>query len=146
MSHPVLRHLGAMHLSGAVLLLTFVVPPFWMVDAGYATSPGDPTADSPFALLLAVPLACVSFHILVQIPAGLLGFRLARSRTTPVKFGSTVVVAGSVSLPLLWSLGWNAWDSVLPVWADAMVRGSLGLAGYTWLMRAQPGSMRHGRG
>ncbi|WP_234375359.1 hypothetical protein [Streptomyces sp. CB01373] len=127
-SHSALRHLGAMHLSGAILLLTFLVPPLWMLDAGYATPPGNPTADSPFVLLLAVPLACASFHVTVQIPAGLLGAWLGRSRTTLVKYGSAVMVASALSLLVFWSLGWNAWGSILPVWADAMVRGWLSLS------------------
>ncbi|MCX4970003.1 hypothetical protein OHA98_35680 [Streptomyces sp. NBC_00654] len=135
-----------MHLSGAVLLLTFLVPPLWMLDAGYATPPGDPTADAPFALLIAVPLACVSLHVMVQIPAGILGTWLGRNGTTPVKYGSAVLVASALSLLLLWSLGWNAGgSSILTAWADAVVRGSVGLAGYMWVMRARPGSVRHGR-
>ncbi|MDX5565477.1 hypothetical protein PYK79_22290 [Streptomyces sp. ID05-04B] len=43
-------HLAAMHLSGAMLLLTFLVPPAWALDA-YAAAPVDnPSADGvPFA-------------------------------------------------------------------------------------------------
>ncbi|MCX4594959.1 hypothetical protein OG819_36335 [Streptomyces sp. NBC_01549] len=133
-----------MHLSGAILLLTFLVPPLWMLDAAYATPPGDPTADTPFVLLFTVPLACASFHVLVQIPAGFLGDWLGRSRTTLVRYGSAVAVASALSLLLFWGLGWNSWGSILPAWAVAMVRGSLGLVGYMWVMRAQPGSVRHG--
>ncbi|MDX3849533.1 hypothetical protein [Streptomyces sp. AK02-01A] len=134
-----------MHLSGAVLLLTFLVPPSWMLDAVDATPPGNPTADAPFFLLFAVPLTCVSFHVMVQIPAGLLGTWLGRSRTTPLKYGSAVVVAGALSWLLLWSLERNAWDGIVPVWADAMVRGSLGLAAYMWVMRTRSGSVRPGQ-
>ncbi|PZH20065.1 hypothetical protein C1I97_01945 [Streptomyces sp. NTH33] len=83
--------------------------------------------------------------MMVQIPAGLLGAWLGRSRTTLVKYGSAVVVASALTLLLLWSLAGNAWGGIVPVWADAMVRGSLGLAGYMWVMRARPGSVRHGR-
>lgn len=143
-SPSALRHLGAMHLSGAIFLLTFLVPPLWMLDAAYATPPGDPTADTPFVLLFTVPLAYASFHVLVQIPAGFLGAWLGRSRTTLVRYGSAVAVASALSLLLFWGLGWNSWGSILPAWADAMVRGSLGLVGYMWVMRAQPGSVRHG--
>ncbi|MET7365931.1 hypothetical protein ABZS61_08870 [Streptomyces sp. NPDC005566] len=132
-----------MHLSGALLLLTFLVPPLWMLDVGYTTPPGDPTADAPFALLLAVPLACASFHVAVQIPAGLLGAWLGRSRTTPVAYGSAVMVASALSLLVFWGLGWDTWGSILPAWADATVRGSIGLAGYMWVMRAKPRSVRH---
>jgi hypothetical protein len=142
----VLRHIGAMHLSGAILLLTFLVPPFWMLDAGYATRPDDPTADGPFLFLIAAPLACAGFHVIVQIPAGLLGGWLGRSRTALVTYGYAVVVAGALGVILLWSLSGSTWGSVVPVWADAMVRGSLGLAGYVWWLRARSGSMRHERG
>jgi hypothetical protein len=107
-------------------------------------SPDCRAADTPFVLLFTVPLACASFHVLVQIPAGFLGAWLGRSRTTPVRYGSAVAVASALSLLLFWSLGWNSWGSILPAWADAMVRGSLGLVAYMWVMRAQPGSVRHG--
>lgn len=119
-SPSALRHLGAMHLSGAVLLLTFLVPPFWMIDVGYAVPPNDPTADAPLSLLIAVPLACAGFHVLVQIPAGFLGAWLGKNRTAPVKYGSAVVVAGVLSLLLFCGLGWVAWGGILPAWADAM--------------------------
>ncbi|MDG9701841.1 hypothetical protein [Streptomyces sp. DH37] len=135
-----------MHLSGAVLLLTFLVPPVWMLDAGHATPPDDPTADGPFLLLFAVPLACAGFHVLVQIPAGLLGTRLGRGRTAAVGYGSAVAVAGVLSWFLLRSLGWDVRSGIVPVWADAVVRGSLGLAGYLWVMRARSGPARPGRG
>ncbi|MFD7701126.1 hypothetical protein [Streptomyces caelestis] len=125
-----------MHVSGALLLLTFVVPPFWMVDAGYAAPSGGPTGDAPFLLLLTVPLFCAGFHAAVQIPAGLLGARLGGRRTAPVAYGSAVAVAGVLSLLLLWAAGWGAG----PVWADAMVRAALGLAGYVWVVRARPGA------
>ncbi|MFI1419936.1 hypothetical protein ACH4VX_18465 [Streptomyces sp. NPDC020731] len=124
-----------MHVSGALLLLTFLVPPFWMVDAGYASPAGDPTGDAPFLLLFAVPLICAGFHVAVQIPAGLLGVRLGRRRTTLFRYGSAVAVAGVLSSLLLWAAG----RGVGPVWADAMVRGALGLAGYMWVVRARPG-------
>jgi hypothetical protein len=134
-----------MHLSGAVLLLTFLVPPSWMPDAGHATPPGDPTADGPF-LLLAVPLACAGFHVLVLIPAGLLGTWLGRGRTAPVGYASAVAAAGVPSRLLLRTPEWDARSGIVPVWADAMVRGSLGPAGYMGVMRARPGSVRPGRG
>ncbi|WP_328315838.1 hypothetical protein [Streptomyces sp. NBC_00388] len=135
-----------MHLSGAILLLTFLVPPSWMLDAGYATPPGGPTADAPFFLLIAVPPVCASFHVLVQIPAGLLGAWLGRSRTPLATYGSAVVAASALSLLLVRSAGGDAWSTVLPVWADAMVRGSIGLAGYTWAARMRPAPARPGRG
>lgn len=125
-----------------MLLLTFFVPPSWMLDAGYATPPGDPTADAPSTLLLAVPLVCASFHVAVQIPAGLLGTWLGRNRTTTVRYTGAVVVAGVLSALFLRSLGWDTWGGILPAWADAMVRGSIGLAAYMWVMRARPGSVR----
>ncbi|MFC5241448.1 hypothetical protein [Streptomyces atrovirens] len=129
-----------MHLSGAVLLFTFLVPPYWMAAAAYATPPGDPGADAPFLLLITVPSACAGFHVAVQIPAGLLGAWLGRRRTTAVQYGSAVAVAGVLSLLLLRAAGWNVGQDVVPVWADAMVRGALGLAGYMWVVRARSGS------
>ncbi|WP_320773583.1 hypothetical protein [Streptomyces sp. CRN 30] len=134
-----------MHVSGVILLLTFLVPPLWMLNAGYTAPPGDPTADAPFALLLAVPLACVSLHVMVQIPAGLLGTWLCRSRTTPAKYASAVVVASALSPLVLWGLGWTASSHILPAWADATARGSVGLAGYMWVVRTRPGPARHGQ-
>ena len=130
-----------MHLSGAMLLLTFLVPPSWMLEAAYSVPPGDPTADAPFILLIVVPLACASFHVAVQIPAGLIGVWLGRRRTAPVKYRYAVAVAGALSLLLFWSLGWSAWGSIWTAWADAMVRGSIGLAGYMWVMRTRPGAV-----
>ncbi|MEG3627400.1 hypothetical protein [Streptomyces poriticola] len=62
-----------MHPSRAVLLLTFLVPPFRMLHAGYQAPAGGPTADAPVLLFLAVPMTCAGFHVLVQSPAGLLG-------------------------------------------------------------------------
>jgi drug/metabolite transporter (DMT)-like permease len=43
-----------MHLSGALLLLTFLVPPGWALDAYGAAPAGDPSADAPFVIILAV--------------------------------------------------------------------------------------------
>ncbi|MFC7840500.1 hypothetical protein [Streptomyces sp. NPDC057382] len=134
-----------MHLSGIVLLLTFLVPPLWMVDAGYAVSDSDPTGDAPFALLLAVPLACLGFHVLVQIPAGLAGAWWGGSRTAFVQYACAVLVAGALGLVVFLSLGWGPWSRLWPAWADAMVRGALGLAVYTWAVRARPASVRRGR-
>ncbi|MBQ0985006.1 hypothetical protein KBZ10_10850 [Streptomyces sp. F63] len=145
-AHPALRHLGAMHLSGVLLLLTFLVPPFWMLDAADTTPPGDPTADSPFILLFAVPAACAMFHVLVQIPAGLLGARPGGNRTAPARYGSALAAAGVLSWLLLRGLGWDAGNGIVPVWADAMVRGSLGLAGYVRFVRSLPGSVRRREG
>ncbi|MGY0070957.1 hypothetical protein ACWZEH_30120 [Streptomyces sp. QTS137] len=132
-------------MSGVVLLITFLVPPLWMLDSAYAAPPGDPTADAPFVLLLAVPLTCASLHVMVQIPAGLLASWLGRGRTTLVRYGSAVVMAGALSGLLFWSLGRNTGGGVLPAWADATVRGSIGLAGYMWVTRVRPGSVRRGR-
>ena len=76
----------------------------------------------------------------IGLAAGLLGARLAGGRTALVAYGSAVAVAGVLSLLLLRAVGWNAGLDVVPVWADAMVRGALGLAGYMWVVRARPGS------
>ncbi|MFH9012719.1 hypothetical protein ACH4C6_15180 [Streptomyces sp. NPDC017943] len=134
-----------MHLSGVVLLLTFLLPPLWMLDAGYAGSGSSSTGDAPFVLLLAVPVACVGLHVFVQVPAGLVGAWWGRGRSAFVRYGCAVLVAGALGLLALWSLGWGSWSSLVPAWADAMVRVSLGLAVYTWAVRARPASVRRGR-
>lgn len=133
------RHVGAMHLSGAVLLLTFVVPPLWLVDAAYSGPPGDPTSDySPLVLLLVPPLA-VSLHVLVQIPAGLLGSWLGGGRRTLARYGVAVGVAAVLSLLLFWSLDdGGGWAGVLPTWGDAMARTAAGLGAYMWVVRPRP--------
>ncbi|MFH8614914.1 hypothetical protein ACH4E8_07530 [Streptomyces sp. NPDC017979] len=88
-----------------------MVPPSWLLDAGYANAPGDPTADAPFALLLAAPLACALFHVAVQIPAGLLGTWLGRGGTALAKYVSAVMVAGALSLLVFWRLGQGTWGT-----------------------------------
>ncbi|WP_330173591.1 hypothetical protein OG875_08370 [Streptomyces sp. NBC_01498] len=128
-----------MHLSGAVFVLTFLVPPAWVwdvVDAAYATPPDDPTADAPF-LALVVPLVIVTFHVAVQIPAGLLGSWLGRRRTTLAGYGSAVVVAGVLSLLPLWGQGWDTFW----IWLDFVARGAIGLGAYLWVVRARPAAV-----
>lgn len=138
---PVPRHLGAMHLSGTVLLLTFLVPPLWMVNAAYATPPDDLTADAPFILLFSVSAMCLALHLAVQIPAGLLGSWLGRGRRAAAGYGFALATAGVLSLLLLYGVGWrSSSDGLLTLWADSMVRASLGLACYMWFVRTRVGS------
>ncbi|MFI1360727.1 hypothetical protein ACH4TV_45235 [Streptomyces sp. NPDC020898] len=126
-----------MHLSGALLLLTFLVPPVWVLDAYGAAPASDPSADTPlFVILLAVVFGCVSFHVAVQIPAGLLGTWLGRNRTAGVGYVLVLAVAGVLTAGLLWgALGAGRAAQILPLWADFMARGSLAMAAYVWLSR-----------
>lgn len=54
--------------AGPVLLPTFLVPPFWMVDAAYSSAPGDSAADAPFLPLFVVPPACAGSHLRGRYP------------------------------------------------------------------------------
>ncbi|MGK5449016.1 hypothetical protein [Streptomyces radiopugnans] len=131
-------HIAAMHLSGALLLLTFVlVPPNWVLDAYGAAPAHNPSADTPpLVIILAMVFNCVGFHVLVQIPSGLLGTWLGRNRTAGVGYALALAVAGVLTLLLLLGLLGTGRDAgVLPLWADLMARGSLGLASYVWLSR-----------
>lgn len=130
-------HLAAMHLSGALLLLTFLVPPVWVLDAYGAAPANDPSADvPPFMIFLAVVFGCVSFHMVVQIPSGLLGTWLGRNRTASVSYVLVLVVASVLTTVLLWgALGAGSAAQILPLWADFMARGSLAMAAYVWLSR-----------
>lgn len=121
---PVLRHLGAMHLSGLVLLCTCVVPPAWAAEAAYATPPGDPTADLPAFALLAVPALVLVLHVAVQIPAGLLSAWLGRG--TWGRYRVSVVVAAALTLLLF--------RADTGMWLDALARTALGLGAYAWVL------------
>ncbi|GAB2951658.1 hypothetical protein GCM10027075_60050 [Streptomyces heilongjiangensis] len=128
-------HLAAMHLSGALLLLTFLVPPAWALDAYGAAPANDPSADvPPFMILLALVSIGVIFHVTVQIPSGLLGTWLGRNRTAAVSYVLVLAVAGVLTSVLLWAVvevGRVA--HVFPLWADLMARGSVAMASYVWL-------------
>ncbi|MGW8552462.1 hypothetical protein [Streptomyces tubercidicus] len=128
-------HLGAMHLSGALLALTFLVPPAWALDAYGAAPAGDPTADvPPFMIFLAALLACVTFHVMVQIPSGLLGSWLGRNRGALVSYAFALTVAGTLTLAFLWGvLRVGNLAELTDLWADFMARGSWALAGYVGL-------------
>ncbi|NEC28401.1 hypothetical protein G3I20_17945 [Streptomyces sp. SID8111] len=136
-------HLAAMHLSGALLLLTFLLPPTWALD-GYAsaydndvTRAGDPTPDMPGLVLLLPALGCVCFHGLVQIPSGLLGTRLGRHRTARTDYVLALAVAGTLTFVLLCAVLGPAEAAVgaWPLWAELMARVALTLAAYVWLNR-----------
>jgi hypothetical protein len=126
-----------MHLSGAVLLFTYVVPPAWALDAYGAAPAGDPSADVPPFVILAVMLFhCVGFHVLVQIPSGLVGTRLGLHHGGMITYASALATAGvltALALPV--TLGVEDAGELMQLWADSMVRGSLGLAGYVWMTR-----------
>lgn len=124
-----LRHIGAMHLSGFVLLCSFVVMPSWLVEAAYATPPDDPTADAPFMVLLVVPLLVLGLHIAVQIPAGLMGAWFGRG--TWGRYRVSVAVAAALAMLLFWgSTG---------MWLDALARTVLGLGAYAWVLTGAAG-------
>jgi hypothetical protein len=126
-----------MHVSGALLLLTFLVPPAWALDAYGAAPAGDPSADlPPFMIVAAVLLGCVSFHVAVQIPSGLLGTWLGRNRPAGVSYALVLAVAGALTAVLLWGvLEAGSAGEFLPLWGDFMARGSLAMAAYVWLSR-----------
>jgi hypothetical protein len=126
-----------MHLSGALLLLTYLVPPIWVLDSYGAAPANDPSADvPPFMILLAIVFGCVSFHVAVQIPSGLLGTWLGRNRTAGVSYVLVPAVAGALTFVLLWGvLKVGRVAQMLCLWADFMARGSLAMAAYVWLSR-----------
>ncbi|MER5598315.1 hypothetical protein [Streptomyces sp. NPDC002265] len=126
-----------MHLSGVILLFTYVIPPARALDAYGAAPADDPSADIPPFVIFAVLLVyCVGFHLIVQIPSGLLGARLGRNHGGLIAYASALAFAGvftaSASLVVL-----RMEDSgeFMQLWVDFMVRGSLGLAGYVWIAR-----------
>ncbi|GAX49856.1 hypothetical protein [Streptomyces olivochromogenes] len=126
-------HLGAMHLSGVILLCSFLIPPAWALDAYGAAPVSDPSADvPPFAILASMLFACVAFHVLVQIPSGLLGTWLGRNHSGLIGYASALVVAG-VLTALVLRVALHSED--VSLWADLMARGSVGLAGYAWVSR-----------
>ncbi|WP_330316247.1 hypothetical protein OG301_31915 [Streptomyces platensis] len=130
-------HLGAMHLSGALLVLTFLVPPEWMLDAYGAAPADDPTADvPPVMILLGALFGCVTFHVVVQIPSGLLGSWLGRGGVL-VSYAVAVAVAGVLTLVFLWGVvGVADVAELTSLWLDYMARGALALAGYVGLASA----------
>ncbi|MEU4151151.1 hypothetical protein [Streptomyces sp. NPDC026659] len=136
-----------MHLSGAILLFSYVIPPAWALDV-YGTAPADdPSADvTPFVIFAVLLLHCVAFHVLVQIPSGLLGTRLGRDQGRRVPYFSAIAVASVLTvLILLVALrGEQDVTGLMRLCVDFMVRGSLGLAGYVWLTRqpAPPAAAR----
>lgn len=126
-------HLGAMHLSGVILLCSFLIPPAWALDAYGAAPMSEPSADMPpFVIIASMLFACVGFHVLVQIPSGLLGTWLGRNHSGLISYASALVVAG-VLTALALRVALHIED--VSLWADFMVRGSVGLAGYAWVSR-----------
>ncbi|GAB2457981.1 hypothetical protein [Streptomyces incanus] len=126
-----------MHLSGAILLFTYVIPPAWALDAYGAAPAGDPSADiPPFVIFAELLVHCVGFHVLVQIPSGLLGTRLGLDHGGLITYASALAIAGVLTAAaLLMAPRMGDVGELMQVWADFMVRGSLGLAGYAWATR-----------
>ncbi|MFF7968524.1 hypothetical protein ACFZC3_24590 [Streptomyces sp. NPDC007903] len=131
---PVLRHIGAMHLSGAVLLCSFVVWPAWLVEMAYATPPDDPTADSPVSAFLVIAPLVLLLHVAVQIPAGLLGAWFGRG--TWARYGVALAVAAPLTLLISWG------DTGM--WLDALARTALGLGAYARVLTGAAGRARWG--
>ncbi|WP_235467864.1 hypothetical protein [Streptomyces platensis] len=131
-------HLGAMHLSGALLVLTLLVPPGWVLDAYGAAPAGDPTADvPPVMILLGALFGGVAFHVVVQIPAGLLGSWLGRRGGALVSYAVAVAVAGALTLVFLRGVvGVADVAELTSLWLDHMARGAWALAGYIGLVAA----------
>ncbi|MEU4093159.1 hypothetical protein [Streptomyces sp. NPDC026673] len=135
--HRAARHLGAMHLSGVILLLTYVIPPAWALDAYGAAPSSDPSADTPpFAIFAVMLFHCVVIHTLVQIPSGVLGTRFGRNRGPSVVYASALAMAGILTALVLWlTLQAENVGEFMQLWADFMARVSLGLAGYVWVTK-----------
>lgn len=119
------------------MLLTYVIPPAWALDAYGAAPPADPSADiPPFVVVAGLLVHCVGFHVLVQIPSGLLGTRLGLGHGGPITYVSALAIAGVLTASALLVASRMADAGELTQWwADFMVRGSLGLAGYVWMVR-----------
>lgn len=124
-----------MHLSGFVLMCSFLVFPAWLVEMAYWAPPDDPTADSPVSAMLIVPPLILLLHVAVQLPAGLLGGWLGRG--TWGRYG----VALAVAVPLTLLVSWP--DAV--TWADYTVRTALGLGAYMWVLSGAAGRAWRGR-
>ncbi|WP_457458937.1 hypothetical protein [Streptomyces sp. TE5632] len=126
-----------MHLSGAILLFTYVIPPAGALDAYGAAPADDPSADIPPIVFFAGLLVhCVGFHLLVHIPSGLLGTRLGLNHGGLITYASTLAIAGVLTASVLpVALRMEDVGELMQLWADFMVRGSLGLAGYVWIIR-----------
>jgi hypothetical protein len=82
-------------------------------------------------ILAALLFACVGFHVVVQIPSGLLGTWLGRNRGGLVTYAIALVIAGTLTALVLGAvLHVKSARAFMGLWADFMVRGSLGLVGY----------------
>lgn len=126
-----------MHLSGVILLFTYVISPAWALDAYGAAPASDPSADiPPFVIFAMLLVCCVGFHVFVQIPSGLLGTRLGLNHGGLITYASALAIAGVLTASaLLGALRMEDVGELMQLWADFMVRGSLGLAGYVWIAR-----------
>ncbi|MET2716105.1 hypothetical protein ABXV03_10270 [Streptomyces harbinensis] len=115
-------HLLAMHVSGFVLLGLFLVP-----TPSSAALYG--TVEPPALLVLAMLLTGALAHVVVQLPAALLGTLVHRHH--PVRaYGTALAAAGALSGIAVAALG-GGWAG----WLDIMLRLALSLACYVALVR-----------
>ncbi|MBB1246774.1 hypothetical protein GL263_24950 [Streptomyces durbertensis] len=130
-------HVNAMHLSGGLFLLTFLIPPMWLLDAVRALSPDDPSADWPsflWPVLLLVSIAV--FHACVQIPAGVVGSWLMAGRSALTGYLGALLLAGVLAVPtLVWVMGVRSGTETLVMWADYTGRCAPSLGVYLWFVR-----------
>ncbi|MGW3292841.1 hypothetical protein ACWC9S_02625 [Streptomyces xiamenensis] len=121
LSKRVLLHLLAMHVSGFVLLTSFLVlPPAWETQA-YGV------VDPPALVILAGIAMVVICHVTVQLPAALLG-TLAHRRAAGRAYATTMAAAGVLAALLTWSFA-GTWAD----WLDIVLRLALSLACYVAL-------------
>ncbi|MBB1253113.1 hypothetical protein H3146_06975 [Streptomyces sp. OF3] len=128
-----------MHVSGGLLLLTFLIPPVWLLDAVGAVSPDNPSADWPSFLLPLVLLFSIAvFHALVQIPAGLVGSWLMARRSALTGYLGALMLAAILAVPtLVFVMGTGTGRDALIMWADYTGRCALSLTVYLWFIRAR---------
>ncbi|AKG43846.1 hypothetical protein SXIM_24620 [Streptomyces xiamenensis] len=121
LSKRVLLHLLAMHVSGFVLLASFLVlPPAWETQA-YGV------IDPPALVILAGIAMVVICHVTVQLPAALLG-TLVHRRAAGRAYATTMAAAGVLAALLTWSFA-GTWAD----WLDIVLRLALSLACYVAL-------------
>ncbi|CAL9498291.1 hypothetical protein [Streptomyces sp. enrichment culture] len=77
----------------------------------------------------------MSFHVLVQIPSGLLSTLLSRHRTVRADYVLALALAGALTTVLLGVVLGSAEAALRawPLWAELMARAALSLAVYVWL-------------
>lgn len=119
-----------MHLSGAILLVAYLIPLAWPLG-----SSDDASGDDVFVVPAVRLFICLVFHVCVQIPSGLLGAMLSRERSGSTAYASTLAIAGAITALLLLELRLEDAGDYVRMWAFLMVRGVLPLAAYVWVIR-----------